>query len=190
LIGRRPRAIIVERLGTSRSSVVNSSENRKGSGKGGSQRRGRRETKRDEANIVGPPVLDFSFQVEPNTSVSDQSLDIVTKLGYITDSGTTNHIVGERERFVKYKQFKNTIRTADRTPAQVLGIGGIRLRSRVGGFERYFTISEVYHISGFANLISIGQLGNKGVETRFSKRAFKHEIARINILNTLNGCDQ
>jgi hypothetical protein len=140
-------------------------------GKGKKSEKGKKGNNgRDEANIAGPSVSDFSLQVEPTISVSDQSLNIVTKLGYIADSGTTNHIVGERERFIKYKQFKHTVKTADGTPAQVLGIGEIRLRSRVGEVERYFTISEVYHIPGFANLISIGQLGNKGVETRFPKR--------------------
>ncbi len=85
---------------------------------------------------------------------------------FLIDSGTSNHICGDKTLFTHLKPHYAVVSTADKTnpTAEVREIGTILFSSQINGKEVTFSLSDVYYIPDFCNLVSVGQLLQKEVK--------------------------
>ncbi|CAM8965989.1 unnamed protein product [Rhodiola kirilowii] len=84
---------------------------------------------------------------------------------WFLDSGCSNHMTSNKEWFSEIDEsFQSTVKLGNNTRMQVKGIGSIRLE--IEGITQ--TIGKVYYVPDLTNnLLSIGQLQEKGVHILF-----------------------
>ncbi|KAJ0456159.1 putative RNA-directed DNA polymerase [Helianthus annuus] len=83
------------------------------------------------------------------------------------DSGCSNHMTGNKNLFVKLDEsVKKEVRTGDDKRLEVLGCGEVSLKIK----EQVRKIPSVFYVKGLKhNLLSIGQLLQKGYAVHFKK---------------------
>ncbi|HEY5813547.1 MAG TPA: reverse transcriptase domain-containing protein [Terrimicrobiaceae bacterium] len=83
------------------------------------------------------------------------------------DSAATSHMANCKDLFTSFKQVKDTVTVADGRQLTSQGQGTVRVRF---GSE-WVRIHQVLYVPGLqGNLLSIGQLAEKGIECRFSSQ--------------------
>ena len=102
-------------------------------------------------------TVDFSLKSFANSSVTTHNV-------YLLDSGCSNHLCGTREDFWTYEKIDNAyVEDASGKVTKVMGKGSIKFEEGDGAY----IFGDVYHLPGFANLISLGQLTKKGITIAF-----------------------
>lgn len=92
-------------------------------------------------------------------------------LSFLLDSGASNHTCGERSFFSDIRSTYAQIGTAENKNVHVVReMGTIAWESEVDGIKRVFSLSDVYYIPDFCNLISVGQLRTKGGKVTFTEK--------------------
>ncbi len=93
---------------------------------------------------------------------------------FLLDSGCSYHFCGNKDWFSELNECDGpTVEIADKTAIKVGQGGTICFSSDLGGGKRStFSLSNVYYIPGFCNLISLGQLHEKDVSVEFTKGGF------------------
>jgi hypothetical protein len=96
------------------------------------------------------------------------------------DSAATSHMTNCKGLFIAYKQGKDTVTVADGRQLTSQGQGTIRVQF---GSE-WVRIHQVLYVPGLqGNLLSIGQLAEKGIECRFSSQGAVLRLAGETLAN-------
>ncbi len=97
------------------------------------------------------------------TAGNDQSVEKNRSNPFLIDSGASNHICGNRSFFTDLRPHYAVVSTADKSnpTVEVKEIGSITFTSKIEGKEVTFSLSDVYYIPSFCNLILVGQLLQK-----------------------------
>ncbi|XP_022003035.1 uncharacterized protein LOC110900455 [Helianthus annuus] len=84
------------------------------------------------------------------------------------DSGCSNHMTGDKNLFITLNDSeRREVRTGDDKRLEVLGCGDVLIK--VKGIERW--VPNVFYVEGLKhNLLSIGQLIQKGYDVRFNNQ--------------------
>ncbi|XP_022007712.1 uncharacterized protein LOC110906973 [Helianthus annuus] len=82
------------------------------------------------------------------------------------DSGCNNHMTGDKNLFIKLNESeRREVRTGDDKWLEVLGCGDLNIR--IKGHEK--RVPNVFYVEGLKhNLLSVGQLVQKGYDVRFN----------------------
>ncbi|CAG7827898.1 unnamed protein product, partial [Allacma fusca] len=127
----------------------------------------------------------FSLHVEDHDSDSDvvfanSASSDCSPDEWISDSGATRHVCGNKEWFVNIEQFSGnapSVIMADNKKTRAVGIGQIRLEAFISGKWCKCTISDVLYVPGAANLFSEPVMDRKKYtiirkngETKYSKQ--------------------
>uniref|UniRef100_A0A251S6V1 Putative zinc finger, CCHC-type, Ribonuclease H-like domain, GAG-pre-integrase domain protein n=1 Tax=Helianthus annuus TaxID=4232 RepID=A0A251S6V1_HELAN len=93
--------------------------------------------------------------------------EVVKNDCWYLDSGCSNHMTGNRNLFVNLDESEQReVRTGDDKKLEVLGCGEVNVR--IKGQEK--KIPNVFYVNGLKhNLLSVGQLVQKGYDVRFNK---------------------
>jgi len=89
---------------------------------------------------------------------------------WFSDSAATIHICNKKSKFsdLEYYKHPSSIAVGDNSLTDVLGKGKVEGSARVEGGGHHVTIEDVLFVPGMsANLISIGQLNDKGIDAVF-----------------------
>nr|GEV47692.1 retrovirus-related Pol polyprotein from transposon TNT 1-94 [Tanacetum cinerariifolium] len=94
-----------------------------------------------------------------------------TGMLWFLDSGCSNHMCGNKNRFVKFNsEFSNTVKLGNNTRMTVNGKGSVKLVLH----GSTFVINDVYYVPDLKNnLLSIGQLQQKGLSFLFQLNVCK-----------------
>ncbi|XP_050902821.1 uncharacterized protein LOC127115284 [Lathyrus oleraceus] len=94
------------------------------------------------------------------------------------DTCSNNHLSGNKELFSNLDEsFRNVVKLDDNSKLQVLGKGKIAIRLK-DGYLNY--ISDVLYVPSICqNLLSVGQLAEKGYDLNFNKRGCTINDAEI-----------
>ncbi|KAJ0734970.1 putative RNA-directed DNA polymerase [Helianthus annuus] len=84
------------------------------------------------------------------------------------DSGCSNHMTGDKNLFINLNESeRREVRTRDEKRLEVLGCGDVNIR--IKGHEK--RIPNVFYVVGLKhNLLSVGQLVQKGYDVRFNDK--------------------
>ena len=87
---------------------------------------------------------------------------------WLLDTGCSNHLSGNKELFSDLDEnFHATVKLGDDSKLEVLGKGKIAIRLKDGSLNY---ISDVFYAPGICqNLLSVGQLAEKGYDLKFNK---------------------
>lgn len=92
--------------------------------------------------------------------VLDEAANKSTQLSssFLFDSGCSNHCCGNKMlfEFGTLRPHSGVIAVADHRTVDITGIGTIRFETNVNGKRGSFTISDVFYVPDFSNLISVG----------------------------------
>lgn len=89
--------------------------------------------------------------------------------GWWFDSGATNHITGRRNLFASIRDLPegSNVLTGDNSKHPIKGVGSINVTNTDGEARE---ITDVLHVPGITkNLISVGQIVERGLQCRFNK---------------------
>ena len=104
---------------------------------------------------------------------------------WLLDSGATNHIACSREVFKNLKPHKSTIKVGDGRSLKVKGIGEVMIEIESNNSILELTFKDTLYVPEMnANLISIGQLDEKGCKIIFEN---KKCLIRLNERHTVEG---
>src|ERR1044072_2337374 len=87
---------------------------------------------------------------------------------WLLDTGCSNHLSGNKELFSDLdEKFHATVKLGDNSKLEVLGKGKVAIRLKDGSLNY---ISDVFYAPGiYQNLLSVGQLAEKGYDLKFNK---------------------
>jgi len=90
------------------------------------------------------------------------------------DSGCSNHVTGMIDAFTEYKAYKpgeRTVNVADSRNLICNGIGSVKIIVGLpGGRSLPVTIENIFHVPKCRNLLSMGQLMEKGLDLRIEPK--------------------
>ncbi|XP_022007173.1 uncharacterized protein LOC110906331 [Helianthus annuus] len=111
---------------------------------------------KDEAEDENDETMFMIFNVE----------EVIKNDCWYLDSGCNNHMTGDKNLFISLNESeRREVRTGDDKRLDVLGCGDVIIK--VKGVGR--RVQNVFYVEGLKhNLLSIGQLVQKGYEVRFS----------------------
>lgn len=92
------------------------------------------------------------------------------KSHWILDSGATEHMTSDRERFDSLQQYTSTVEVANSEKIAVTGKGEILLAPRDNANGRNFTMSDVLYVPNLGgSLLSIGRIEERGFRVQFAE---------------------
>uniref|UniRef100_A0A251VEZ8 Putative zinc finger, CCHC-type n=1 Tax=Helianthus annuus TaxID=4232 RepID=A0A251VEZ8_HELAN len=109
--------------------------------------------------------------------------ETVNKDCWYLDSGCSNHMTGNKDLFVRMDDsLKKEVRTGDDKRLEVLGSGEVEIKIR--GLNK--RIPNVFYVKGLKhNLLSVGQLVQKGYKVKFEKDYCTIQDAKDEIMGTI-----
>jgi hypothetical protein len=129
---------------------------------------------------------------EENATTTNEKFSFITDVDktklnsvWLLDSGATNHIACSKEIFKNIKPYKSTIMVGDGRSLKIKGIGEVIIKVESNDKIIELSFKNTLYVPDMnANLISIGQLAEKGCKITFEN---KKCLIRINEKHTIEG---
>ena len=104
---------------------------------------------------------------------------------WLLDTGCSNHLSGKKELFSDLDEsYHTSVKLGDNSKLEVLGKGKIAIRLKDGSLNY---ISDVFYAPGICqNLLSVGQLVEKGYDLKFNKKGCTINDAEMGLIAKTN----